>query len=244
MAAPAADRPALGTSATIETLPVPAGHGTLAPLGDVDVVLPLLHGPFGEDGTVQGLLELAGVPYVGAGVTASAVCMDKDVCKAVLRGNGIPVARSVTLQASRGAGEPIRLPGVRQAGPPGLVGRHLEGADARGARRRPRARLRPRREGARRGVPARDGGRGRRPRRRASRSPLSSARSSSTPTGTTTPRSTTRAGWSSSSRPASPPRPPRPSGGSPSARSGPRTARAWPGSTSSCNPTAPSCSAR
>ena len=47
-------------------------------LGAVDVVLPVLHGPFGEDGTVQGLLELAGIPYVGAGVAASALCMDKD----------------------------------------------------------------------------------------------------------------------------------------------------------------------
>ena len=59
-------------------------------LGDVDVVFPVLHGPFGEDGTVQGLLELAGVPYVGAGVLASALCMDKDVFKAVLRDHGIP----------------------------------------------------------------------------------------------------------------------------------------------------------
>ena len=54
-------------------------------------MLPILHGPFGEDGTVQGLLELADVPYVGAGVLASALCMDKDVFKAVMRGDGIPV---------------------------------------------------------------------------------------------------------------------------------------------------------
>ena len=47
-------------------------------LGEVDVVLPVLHGPFGEDGTIQGLLEMAGVPYVGAGVLASAVSMDKE----------------------------------------------------------------------------------------------------------------------------------------------------------------------
>ena len=50
----------------------------------VDVVFPVLHGPFGEDGTVQGLLELADVAYVGAGVTASALAMDKDLFKAVL----------------------------------------------------------------------------------------------------------------------------------------------------------------
>ena len=61
-------------------------------------MLPILHGPFGEDGTVQGLLELAGVPYVGAGVAASALCMDKDLFKAVLRDRGIPVARNVTLR--------------------------------------------------------------------------------------------------------------------------------------------------
>jgi D-alanine-D-alanine ligase len=67
-------------------------------LGQVDVVFPVLHGPFGEDGTVQGLLELAGVPYVGAGVAASALCMDKDLMKAVLRDRGIPVTRNVTLR--------------------------------------------------------------------------------------------------------------------------------------------------
>jgi D-alanine-D-alanine ligase len=68
-------------------------------LGQVDVVLPILHGPFGEDGTVQGLLELAGVPYVGAGVAASALCMDKDLFKAVMRDKGVPVVRSLTLRA-------------------------------------------------------------------------------------------------------------------------------------------------
>ena len=80
-----------------ETLPVPTGSAPET-LGHVDVVLPILHGPFGEDGTVQGLLELAGVPYVGAGVTASALCMDKDLFKAVCRDKGIPVTRSVTVR--------------------------------------------------------------------------------------------------------------------------------------------------
>ncbi|WP_125777550.1 D-alanine--D-alanine ligase family protein [Antribacter gilvus] len=60
-------------------------------LGDVDVVFPLLHGPFGEDGTLQGLLELADVHYVGAGVLASAVGMDKHFMKLVLAGQGLPV---------------------------------------------------------------------------------------------------------------------------------------------------------
>jgi D-alanine-D-alanine ligase len=80
-----------------ETLPVPT-ESPPETLGQVDVVLPILHGPFGEDGTVQGLLELAGVPYVGAGVTASALCMDKDLFKSVCRDKGIPVTRSVTLR--------------------------------------------------------------------------------------------------------------------------------------------------
>ena len=81
-----------------ETLPVVADREPARALTQVDVVLPILHGPFGEDGTVQGLLELAGLPYVGAGVAASALCMDKDLFKAVLRDRGIPVARSVTLR--------------------------------------------------------------------------------------------------------------------------------------------------
>ena len=59
-------------------------------LGEVDVVLPLLHGPYGEDGTLQGLLELAGVPYVGSGVFASAAAMDKGHMKALLRAAGLP----------------------------------------------------------------------------------------------------------------------------------------------------------
>ena len=60
-------------------------------LGAVDVVFPLLHGPYGEDGTIQGLLELAGVPYVGSGVFASAAGMDKGHMKAMLQAAGLPV---------------------------------------------------------------------------------------------------------------------------------------------------------
>ncbi|NEA60320.1 D-alanine--D-alanine ligase [Streptomyces sp. SID13666] len=60
-------------------------------LGDVDVVFPVLHGPYGEDGTLQGLLELSGVPYVGAGVLASAVGMDKEYMKRVFISFGLPV---------------------------------------------------------------------------------------------------------------------------------------------------------
>jgi D-alanine-D-alanine ligase len=79
-------------------------------LGDVDVVFPVLHGPFGEDGTLQGLLELAGVPYVGAGVLASALCMDKDRFKAVLRDAGIPVTRNVTLREGDEPRNPFGYP--------------------------------------------------------------------------------------------------------------------------------------
>jgi D-alanine-D-alanine ligase len=102
----------LGTASdgsVAETLPVPSANAP-ATLGEVDVVLPILHGPFGEDGTVQGLLELAGVAYVGAGVTASALCMDKDLFKKVLRESGIRVARSVTLRTGDDVEHPFAYP--------------------------------------------------------------------------------------------------------------------------------------
>jgi D-alanine-D-alanine ligase len=70
--------------------------GQQAP-GSLDVVFPILHGPFGEDGTVQGLLKLANIPFVGAGVLGSAVGMDKDVMKRLLRDAGIPIARFIVL---------------------------------------------------------------------------------------------------------------------------------------------------
>ncbi len=67
---------------------------------DVDVVFPVLHGPFGEDGTIQGLLELSGVPYVGAGVLASAAAMDKEFTKKLLAAEGLPVGDWVVLRPS------------------------------------------------------------------------------------------------------------------------------------------------
>jgi D-alanine-D-alanine ligase len=70
-------------------------------LGEVDVVLPLLHGPFGEDGTLQGLLELADIRYVGAGVLASAASMDKHYMKLVLAGAGIPVGPHLVVERRR-----------------------------------------------------------------------------------------------------------------------------------------------
>ena len=75
-------------------------------LGEVDVVFPILHGRFGEDGTIQGMLELLGLPYVGNGVLASAVAMDKHATKTVLEGAGIEVAPWVTLTEAQVAADP------------------------------------------------------------------------------------------------------------------------------------------
>jgi D-alanine-D-alanine ligase len=101
---------ALEAGSTAETLPVPASDGTLAAVGAVDVVLPILHGPFGEDGTVQGLLELADVAYVGAGVAASALAMDKDLFKKVMRDSGIPVARHHAIRLGDAIANPFGYP--------------------------------------------------------------------------------------------------------------------------------------
>lgn len=70
-------------------------------LASVDVVFPVLHGPYGEDGTVQGLLELAGVPYVGAGVLASAAGMDKEFTKKLFAAEGLPVGPYAVLRPTR-----------------------------------------------------------------------------------------------------------------------------------------------
>ncbi|MBX3193769.1 MAG: D-alanine--D-alanine ligase [Microbacteriaceae bacterium] len=84
--------------------------GTTESLGEIDVAFPILHGPFGEDGTIQGMLEMLGLPYVGNGVLASALGMDKHFTKTVLRGAGIEVAPWV--RVSRG--ELARDPGLRE----------------------------------------------------------------------------------------------------------------------------------
>src|SRR3954452_7611267 len=77
-----------------------AGDPTeLGAFADVDVVFPLLHGPWGEDGTVQGLFEMAGMPYVGSGVLASAVAMDKEYMKLVLGAHGLPIVKYVVHRA-------------------------------------------------------------------------------------------------------------------------------------------------
>lgn len=71
----------------------------VAALSKVDVVLPMLHGPYGEDGTIQGMLEIAGIPYVGAGVFASAAAMDKEFAKKLFVAEGLPVGAYAVLRA-------------------------------------------------------------------------------------------------------------------------------------------------
>ncbi|MXZ87956.1 MAG: D-alanine--D-alanine ligase [Dehalococcoidia bacterium] len=87
-----------------------ATGGALAELGACDVAFPLIHGTYGEDGCLQGLLEMAGIPYAGAGVAASGVGMDKALQKALFREAGIPVARYVVLRRGEieGDGEEAR----------------------------------------------------------------------------------------------------------------------------------------
>ena len=69
-----------------------------AGIPQIDVIFPVLHGPYGEDGTIQGLLEMAGVPYVGAGVMASALAMDKSIMRDVLRSHGLPVVKDLLIK--------------------------------------------------------------------------------------------------------------------------------------------------
>ncbi len=97
----------------LRSLEEPLGDGilyrvqALAALRRVDVVFPLIHGTNGEDGTLQGFLELAGVPYVGAGVAASALGMDKALQKAVFRQHGLPVADDVVIFGHEWRGDSV-----------------------------------------------------------------------------------------------------------------------------------------
>jgi D-alanine-D-alanine ligase len=95
--------PAAGFEVQGDALPVPmpGSHESL----NVDVVIPLLHGPYGEDGTVQGLLELAGLPYVGSGVLGSAVAMDKIAMKRMFDAVGLPNARGFFLREGKSIDE-------------------------------------------------------------------------------------------------------------------------------------------
>src|SRR5262249_30068104 len=100
-----------GTGSEVLLPPTPAmgqliqAERSGAAVGHLDVAFPVLHGTFGEDGTIQGLLELADIPYVGAGVLGSAVGMDKDGQKRLLQAAGIAGAPFVTVNATRWAGE-------------------------------------------------------------------------------------------------------------------------------------------
>ncbi len=87
----------LPSSALSREFTVTDASGQTRSLGEVDVAFPILHGPFGEDGTVQGMLELLGLPYVGNGVLASALGMDKHFTKAVLEAAGVTVADGITV---------------------------------------------------------------------------------------------------------------------------------------------------
>jgi len=107
--ADASARP-LSASGPDAVLEIPAG--TVRAGGDrfpFDVAFPVLHGPYGEDGTVQGMFEMAGVPYVGSGVTGSAVAMDKDIAKRLFRDAGIPTSPSLTLRAGEFAEDPAGI---------------------------------------------------------------------------------------------------------------------------------------
>jgi D-alanine-D-alanine ligase len=108
-----------GTALALPGDPTAGGLVSLDPgqvpreLGDVDVVFPLLHGAWGEDGTIQGLLEMAGIPYVGSGVFASAVAMDKEYMKLLLAARGLPIgafAVQHNRDVKRGDVEALGLP--------------------------------------------------------------------------------------------------------------------------------------
>jgi D-alanine-D-alanine ligase len=92
-------------SAATREMTLVSASGEVSSLGEVDVVFPILHGPFGEDGSVQGMIELTGLPYVGAGILGSAVGMDKHFSKSVLQQAGIAVAPWVTVRAHEWASQ-------------------------------------------------------------------------------------------------------------------------------------------
>jgi D-alanine-D-alanine ligase len=111
------------------TLPAIPGHSTLVSVGDgtpaaqLDVILPIIHGTGGEDGSLQGFLEMAGVPYVGAGVLGSAIQMDKEVTKRLLAAAGLPVVPAVLVRAAElraGSAGPVERV-LREIGLPAFV---------------------------------------------------------------------------------------------------------------------------
>ena len=105
-AAEARTDPAAGTDAVVAAAAAAPVASVPRVLAGVDVVLPILHGPFGEDGTIQGLLEMAGVRYVGAGVLASAVGLDKEYMKLVFAARGLPISPYVVVRDRDWQGAP------------------------------------------------------------------------------------------------------------------------------------------
>ena len=107
----------------------------------IDAVFPVLHGKSGEDGAVQGLLELSGIPYVGCDIQSSAICMDKSLAYVVARNAGIDTpAFSVLDGADTRCAERVGVPGLREAGAFRLVVRRDEGRARRRAGRGHRGR--------------------------------------------------------------------------------------------------------
>ncbi len=110
----------------------------------IDVVFPVLHGTFGEDGTIQGLFELAGIAYVGSGVLGSSAGMDKDVMKSLFAHAGLPIVKHVTILRSEWEASPrkadradrgcAQVSGLCEACEPRLVGGDQQGARSQGTR--------------------------------------------------------------------------------------------------------------
>lgn len=131
------------------SLPAVPGDGTLLsakagrPVGRLDVVVPIIHGTGGEDGCIQGFLELAGVPYVGSGVLGSAIQMDKDVAKKLLRAEGIPVVPWVAARAAEIAAgaEAVADLAIRELGLPAFVKPASLGSSVGVSKARTRAQL-------------------------------------------------------------------------------------------------------
>ena len=160
----------------VAIVPGPEGAAQLvslaggAPPRALDVAFPVLHGPHGEDGTVQGALETAGVPYVGAGVAASAVAMDKALFKVFLRQAGIPTPEHTVVTRAEWESDPAavrarvaergRLSGLLQAGAPRIERRHQPRPGPGRPRAGARAGVPPRRQGPRGAGHLRPRGRG------------------------------------------------------------------------------------
>ena len=155
---------------------VPLNPRDGAPAGGmrVDVVFPVLHGTYGEDGTVQGLLDLAGLPYVGSGVIGSAVGMDKDMQKRLFREAGLPVGEFIAIARSdweknrertlKLVQKKFRFPVFIKPATLGSSVAHDQGTQPRRTGARPRLRRRIRAENSRRALRARPRNRSRRPR--------------------------------------------------------------------------------